>query len=98
MLDIPHEIEPLSSFQQDPAHFIDHVKQTGQPVVLTVDGKAEVVVQDAGSYERLMELVDRAEAVVGIRSGLASMERGEGIPLDEAFDFLRRKHNISLGP
>ncbi len=34
------------------------------------------------------------EAVEGIREGLAEMERGEGIPLDEAFDEIRRRHHI----
>jgi predicted transcriptional regulator len=59
-------------------------------------GKAEVVVQDAKSYQRMLELVDRAEAVVGIRKGLASMERGEGIPAEKAFEKLRKKYNIPL--
>ena len=37
---------------------------------------------------------DRQEALQGIREGLAESERGEGIPLDEAFDQLRAKHNV----
>ena len=37
---------------------------------------------------------EREEAVAGINEGLAEMDRGEGIPLDEAFDQLRRKHDI----
>ena len=37
---------------------------------------------------------DREEAVAAIEEGLAEMESGEGIPLDEAFDTLRSKHNI----
>ena len=35
-----------------------------------------------------------AEVVQGIRAGLDSMRRGEGRPATEAFDELRRKHNI----
>jgi antitoxin ParD1/3/4 len=37
---------------------------------------------------------DRQEALEGIREGLAESERGEGIPLDEAFERLRAKHNV----
>ncbi len=37
---------------------------------------------------------DYAECVQGIRRGLESMDRGEGIPLDEAFEAARRKHDI----
>jgi PHD/YefM family antitoxin component YafN of YafNO toxin-antitoxin module len=88
------ESEPLSTFQEDPVPLLGHLKQTGRPIVLTVDGRAEVVVQDAESYERFRQVVDRAEAVVAVRKGIASMERGEGIPVDEAFEQLRRKHNL----
>lgn len=37
---------------------------------------------------------EREAAVAGIQQGIESMERGEGIPLDEAFDSLRKKHNL----
>jgi hypothetical protein len=46
------------------------------------------------AVSQVLELIDRAEAVVGIRKGLASMARGEGIPAEKAFDELRKKHNI----
>ena len=57
----------------------------------------------AGRYESADALMiaglrllqrDRQEAVEGIREGLAEMDRGEGIPLDEAFDEIRRRHQI----
>ena len=57
----------------------------------------------AGRYESTDALViaglrllqrDRQEAVEGIRDGLAEMERGKGIPLDDAFDEIRRRHQI----
>jgi putative addiction module CopG family antidote len=37
---------------------------------------------------------DRQDAVDGIREGLAEMDRGEGIGLDEAFDEIRKIHQI----
>ncbi len=37
---------------------------------------------------------ERDNAVAGINDGLASMKRGDGIPLDEAFAKLRDKHNV----
>jgi hypothetical protein len=57
-------------------------------------GKAEIVVQDAASYQKLLELIDRAEAIEGIQKGLESMQRGEGKPAQEVFTRLRKKHNI----
>jgi prevent-host-death family protein len=94
MLDLSRDIDSLSNFKRNSVAFIERLKQTGAPVVLTVHGKAEIVVQDAKSYQRLLEAAEHADAVEGIRRGLASMERGEGIPAQEAFDSLRRKHGV----
>ena len=94
MLDITSDIQPLSSFKRDSVTLIGQLRRTGRPVVLTINGKAEVVVQDAKSYQHMLEIVDRAEAVVGIRKGLNSMARGEGIPAEKAFERLRKKHNV----
>ncbi len=38
---------------------------------------------------------DREEALQGITEGLESMERGEGVPLDDAFAEIRTKHNVA---
>jgi PHD/YefM family antitoxin component YafN of YafNO toxin-antitoxin module len=90
----PPEAIPLSDFTRDADAAIRRLKETGQPEVLTVDGKPAVVVQDAKSYQRLLDALDRAEAIEGIRRGLESMARGEGIPIEEAFAMLRAKHGI----
>ncbi len=39
---------------------------------------------------------EREAAIAGIRRGIESMQRGEGLPLDEAFESLRQKHNLSV--
>jgi hypothetical protein len=38
---------------------------------------------DAKSYQRLLDLAERLETIQAAKEGLASMERGEGRPLDE---------------
>jgi len=40
---------------------------------------------------------DREEAIAGIKDGLESLERGEGIPLDEAFHKIRAEFDIPSG-
>ena len=57
-------------------------KETQAPEVLTVNGKAEVVVQDATSYQLMVDrlMVDRLhhmETLAAIREGMASAKRGE---------------------
>jgi prevent-host-death family protein len=91
-MDLARDIDSLTYFKRNTAEVIERLKATGDPMVLTVNGKAEVVVQDAEAYQRMLDLVDRAEAVVGIKKGLESMAQGEGIPANEAFEQLRTKH------
>ena len=94
-MDITRDIDSLTHFKRNSSEVIEQLKSTGQPMVLTVNGKAEVVVQDAASYQAMLDLLDRAEAIAGIKRGLHSVEKGEGIPAEKAFERLRRKHKIS---
>ena len=84
----------LSEFKHTSAAAIRRMKKNGEPMVLTVNGEAEVVVQDFASYSRLVEALDRAEAIAGIRRGLEAVAQGETVPVEEAFENIRRKHGL----
>jgi hypothetical protein len=62
--------------------------------ILTINGKAELVVQDAASYQRLLELAERIETVETIRQGMQELDEGKGISLDEFREHIRRRHNF----
>jgi len=94
MLDIANDIESLTNFKRRTADFLKKMKKTGRPVVLTVNGQAKVVVQDAEAYQRLLELAERAEAIAGIRRGLESLRRGKVRPAREALEELRKKYAV----
>ncbi|MFB2896497.1 hypothetical protein ACE1CI_26595 [Aerosakkonemataceae cyanobacterium BLCC-F50] len=49
-------------------------------------------------YEQLLERIDYLEAVIGIRKGLESFERGEGIPAEQAMTMLQQQFNIPPRP
>ena len=88
------DIHSLTDFQRNARDYIDRLKQTGRPEVLTVNGKAELVIQDAESYQKLVDALDRAEAIEGIRRGLEEMKAGLGRPAEEFFAEMREKYNI----
>ncbi len=94
MLDIAKGIDSLTNFKRNTAVFLEQLRATGKPVVLTVNGKAELVVQDAASYQQLLELVDRLEAIEGIKRGLEEMKAGKGKSLDQVDKEIRKKHRI----
>ena len=87
-------IDSLSNFKRNTVRFLEQLRETGEPVVLTINGKAELVVQDAKSYQRLLELAERVEAVESIRQGMQELDEGKGVSLDEFRAHIRRKHNI----
>jgi hypothetical protein len=62
--------------------------------VLTINGKAELVVQDAKAYQRLLELAERIETIEAIRAGMKEFDEGKGVTLEEFRDYVRRKHDI----
>src|SRR5437762_1757614 len=95
MIDIAKDIQSLSHFKRNTADVITRMKQTGQPVVLTVNGAAEVVVQDAASYQRLLELAERAEMMDFLEESRKEIEAGRTLPAREALERLARKHKIS---
>lgn len=97
MLDLGRDIDSLSNFKRNTPEFLRQLKQSGHPVVLTVNGKAELVVQDARSYQRLLDLAERLETIRAVKEGLASMERGEGRPMDEVFDALEAELRAKAG-
>ena len=70
------------------------LKKHKRPVVLTVKGKAEAVVQDAGSYQRLLDIAAKADATEGIRQGMEDLRQGRHRPAREALDEFRRTRGI----
>lgn len=88
------DIHPLTDFLRNHKEHIERLKKRGRAELLTVNGKAEIVVQDAEAYQKLLEAVERAETIAGIRRGLESMKQGKGRPAEEFFTESRRKHNI----
>ena len=84
-MDLSRDIHPLTDFKRHTPEFLRRLKESGHPLVLTVNGKAEIVVQDARSYQRLLALAERLETIEAVREGLESMKRGEGRPAEEVF-------------
>jgi len=76
MLDISKDIHSLSDFKRNTSVFLDQMRGSGHPLVLTINGKAELVVQDAAAYQKLLDRVDELEALEGIQRGLEDVEAG----------------------
>jgi prevent-host-death family protein len=91
MLDIANDIKSLSHFKRNTAEVMDHLKETGNPVVLTVNGEAKIVVQDAQAYQRLLDLADKTEMLEFLEASRKDMEAGRTVPAKEFLESLGRK-------
>ena len=84
----------MSDFKRNSREFLERMRETGNPVVLTINGKAEVVVQDAASYQKLLNYIDDMEALEGIKRGLADVEAGRVTPVEKFEKDFRKRHGI----
>jgi prevent-host-death family protein len=94
MIDL-REVRSVTEFQRNLKDYVGRLRDKKIPMVLTVNGRAEVVVQDAHSYQELLDRLERAETTAAIRQGMEQFERGEGIPLKQAERRLRKRHGFS---
>jgi PHD/YefM family antitoxin component YafN of YafNO toxin-antitoxin module len=86
------DIRSLTDFQRNTKSHLRRLKSTGRPEVLTVNGKAELIVQDAAAFE------DMLDAIRGIQRGLDAMKEGMGKPYRQALDEIRAKYKIPRSP
>jgi prevent-host-death family protein len=95
MIDITKDIQPLTTFRNNSVKFMKRLKKTPRPIILTVNGKPEAVVQSAAEYQRLLDIAVSADVNEGIRQGLEDMREGRTRPADEVFEEMRRKYAMS---
>jgi prevent-host-death family protein len=98
MFNVESGIDSLTNFKRQTAEFLDRLHATGDPLVLTVNGKAQVVVQDAAAYQKLVEAAakaDRQETLAAIREGLADAKAGRSKPARTALRRLAEKYGIT---
>jgi len=95
MLDITKDIQSLTTFRRRSAEFLKQLKRSKRPVVLTVNGKAAAVVQDAEAYQRLLDIAAHANAAEGIRQGLEDVKEGRVRPAREFFEEFEIRRGIS---
>ncbi len=89
------DIHPLTGFLRDHKTHMEWLAATGRPEVLTVNGKARIVVQDAEAYQKLLEALESTQTERIIRERLAALDRGApGIPAAKVLSGIRKQLGI----
>ena len=88
------DIQPLTAFRANVAAFVDQVRSTHRPLVLTQHGRGAAVLLGAADYEAL---VDEVELLREIALAERQVAEGEGIPHEEVVRRLTARLNDRLG-
>ncbi len=83
-----NDIHSLSDFQRNAKTYIQRLTDTKRPEVLTVNGEAQVVIQDAHAYQ---EMVDLLHNIKQISKAVNDAESGKIKPIDQAFEDIKQR-------
>ena len=88
--DHPKAAEPATST----ARHVDEANVAGRTMTLRIDDRPPLTVADTRARRLLWQLVEHIETVEAVQQALDQVERGEGVPFDEAMERLRKKYDI----
>jgi PHD/YefM family antitoxin component YafN of YafNO toxin-antitoxin module len=89
MLNLSRDINSLSNFKRNTTGFIEQLRETKSPLVLTINGVSELVVQSAEGYQQLLDRIEYLETTAGIQRGLNELAAGQAVEAVSALDILR---------
>ena len=88
------DIQSLSVFKRDSAKFLQQLRSTREPILLTVNGKVAAVLSDPDEYQEYLRAKDRQETIEGIRRGRADVKAGRTRPAEDVFRDLFERFGI----
>jgi prevent-host-death family protein len=85
------QIKPISYLKANAAEIVRTLEKNREPLIITQNGEAKMVVQDIESYEQTQETL----ALLKILAiGKRQVEEGKARPASEVFERLRKKHGF----
>mgnify|MGYP001824616268 FL=1 len=88
IMSLARQIKPISYLKASTAEAVRTVMETGEPLFITQNGEAKIVVQDIRMYEETQETL----ALLKILAlGEAEVNRAETVPMVDAIEAARQK-------
>lgn len=92
-VDLRH-VRSLTDFLRNHREHLERLRESGTPEVLTINGRAEMVVQSTEGYQTLIDRLEHVENVEAIRLADAQLRAGRTQDLSEAVTGLRGRHGL----
>lgn len=81
-------VKPISHIKSHASEIISEISETGNPVVVTVNGEARVIIQDLKEYEKDRENMAMLKLLA---MGRKDMLEGRHKPMRQTFAELKKK-------
>jgi PHD/YefM family antitoxin component YafN of YafNO toxin-antitoxin module len=91
MLDLAQDILSLTEFKTKTTEFVDQLRSSDRALLLTINGRAELAVMSAATFQRILEALDSVDAIRGIRAGLDEVREGKTQPASQYFTGFRKR-------
>lgn len=88
------DIHSVTDFTRNAKAYIHQIRTTKSPMALTVNGDAQVVVQDAEAFQSMVDELERGRFVAAMRESEADAREGRVEELDEAFAGVRAELGV----
>ena len=93
MIDL-REVRSVTDFQRNAKEYVGKLKDSKSPLVLTVNGRAEVIVQDVVTYQEMLDRLEALELEAAIEAGEADVRAGRTRSLDQFDSEVSSKYEL----
>jgi prevent-host-death family protein len=83
------DIHSLTDFTRNAKSYIQQIKDTKNPIAITVNGDAEVVIQDVASYQAMVDQLAHARFIAAMRESEHDVDTGQVQDIEQAFAEIR---------
>lgn len=89
---LSENIKPISYLKANAAEVIEKLKAGHQPMIITQNGEAAMVVQSVADYEQTQETLALLKILAQSQQAL---EEGKAVSSEEAFSRLRQRRGLA---
>jgi len=89
------DICSMSAFVRNASTYAHRLRETRRPQVLTLNGTAELVIQNAEAYQVLVDRLEELEALEDLSRAADEIQDKEGVSVSEVLDRLRQELGVT---
>lgn len=90
----PSDIHSITDLSRNTKKLVDQVSHTKNPVAITVNGQAKVILQDAEDYQEMRDQLYQYHLSLAIERGEADIQAGRVRSAEDVFSNLLKKYEV----